>query len=141
MTRTAEREFVALDLETTGLSAAVDRVVEIGAVRFDARGVEIARFAQLVHPERLMSPSAQAVHGISDADLAGAPTARQVLPAFLEFLGAPGTSVLLAHNAAFDAAFLGRELSRAGMARPGYAVVDTLAPGASQATGTGLAPA
>jgi DNA polymerase III subunit epsilon len=127
MTRDAEQAFVALDLETTGLLAAVDRIVEFGAVRFDRRGVELGRFAQLVHPERPMSPSAQAVHGISDADLAGAPTARQVLPAFLDFLGAPGNSVMLAHNACFDAGFLGRELARAGIVRPGYAVVDTLA--------------
>lgn len=121
------RDFIAFDLETTGLLAAVDRVVEIGAVRFSADGTERGRFEQLVNPERPMAPAAQAIHGISDADLAAAPTAREVLPAFLEFLGAPGAAVLLAHNAWFDAGFLGRELSRAGHERSGDAVVDTLA--------------
>src|SRR5919112_2898940 len=100
------REYVAFDLETTGLVAQVDRVVEIGAIRFDASGRERGRFESLVNPERPMSPAAQAVHGISDADLAGAPSARDVLPGFLAFLGDPETTTLIAHNASFDASFL-----------------------------------
>src|ERR671911_2958101 len=101
MAEVTAREFVAFDLETTGLVAQVDRVVEIGAIRFDTSGRELARFESLVNPERPMSPAAQAVHGISDADLAGAPSARDVLPEFLEFLGHPETTAPLAHNAAF----------------------------------------
>src|SRR5438874_1510669 len=101
------QEWIAFDLETTGLVAEIDRVVEIGAVRFDASGHELGRFERLVDPERPMSPAAQAIHGISDADLAGAPTAREVLPEFLDFLGDPAMTALLAHNAAFDARFLG----------------------------------
>jgi DNA polymerase III epsilon subunit family exonuclease len=121
------REWIALDLETTGLVAEIDRVVEIGAVRFDASGREIGRFERLVDPERPMSPAAEAIHGISDADLVGAPTSRAVLPEFLDFLGDPSTTALLAHNAVFDAQFLGHELERAGLPRPGHAVIDTLA--------------
>jgi DNA polymerase III epsilon subunit family exonuclease len=121
------REWIAFDLETTGLVAEIDRVVEIGAVRFDPSGRELARFERLVDPERRMSPAAQAIHGISDADLAGAPPARAVLPEFLAFLGDPATTALLAHNAAFDARFLGQELARAGFPPPGHAVIDTLA--------------
>src|SRR3954463_4353669 len=100
------REWIAFDLETTGLVAEIDRVVEIGAVRFDASGRELGRFETLVHPGRPMSPAAQAIHGISDADLAGAAPACEVLPGFLEFLGEPSTTALLAHNSAFDARFL-----------------------------------
>src|SRR4051812_28905729 len=118
--------FVALDLETTGLLAETDRIVEIGAVRFDAGGRELERFERLVNPGRAMSPAAQAVHGLSDADLADSPPASVVLPEFLSFLGAPSGSILLAHNAAFDAGFLGRELSRLGRPAPGHSVVDTL---------------
>lgn len=121
------REFVALDLETTGLLAGSDRVVEVGAVRFDAGGVELGRFERLVNPGFAMPARARTVHGISDADLAGAATAAEVLPAFLEFLGDPATSTLLAHNAWFDAGFLGSELGRIGRPAPGHAVVDTLA--------------
>ena len=78
-------------------------------------------------PSGRCRPPPQAIHGISDADLAGAPRAREVLPEFLAFLGDPATAALLAHNAAFDAGFLGRELARARPDRPGHAVVDTLA--------------
>ena len=126
MAEVTAREFVAFDLETTGLVAQIDRVVEIGAVRFDASGRELGRFESLVNPERPMSPAAQAVHGISDADLAGAPPARDVLPGFLAFLGDPGSTTLLAHNASFDASFLGRELGRLGPTLPRHKVVDTL---------------
>jgi DNA polymerase III epsilon subunit family exonuclease len=120
-------QWIAFDVETTGLMAETDRIVEIGAVRFDASGREIGRFECLVHPERPMSPAAQAIHGISDADLAGAAPARVVLPEFLAFLGDPAQGALLAHNAAFDAGFLGHELARAGLPRPGHSVIDTLA--------------
>ena len=121
------RHYVAFDLETTGLVAEIDRVVEIGAVRFDASGREFGRFERLVHPERPMSPAAQAIHGISDADLADAKPARDVLPQFLRFLGDPRTTTLLAHNAAFDAGFLGRELALIDSDASEFAVVDTLA--------------
>ena len=124
--RTAEIEFVAFDLETTGLSDRHDRIVEIGAVRFSRQVTVIERFDQLVNPECPMPSAAQAVHGISDADLASAPPAREVLPRFLEFLGKSGTTVLVAHNASFDAGFLGRELSRAGHPLPDHPVFDTL---------------
>lgn len=121
------RQYVAFDLETTGLVAETDRVVEIGAVRFDASGRELGRFESLVHPERPMSPAAQAIHGISDADLAEAKPARDVLPLFLDYLGEARTTTLLAHNAAFDAGFLGRELALIGRDASEFAVVDTLA--------------
>jgi len=121
------RRFVALDLETTGLSAATDRIVEIGAVRFLETGQETGRYQSLVNPERPMSPGAYAIHGLSDDDLAGAPTAREVLPEFIEFLGNAGCSCLLAHNASFDAGFLGYELNRADLPLPAHFLFDTLA--------------
>jgi DNA polymerase III subunit epsilon len=120
-------EFVALDLETTGLFAGTDRIVEIGAVRFDASGQELGRFQRLVNPGQPMSPAAQAVHGLSDADLADQPLARAVLPEFVAFLGDRGSTGLMAHNARFDTGFIGRELGRLGLPMPGHAVFDTLA--------------
>lgn len=122
-----DADYVALDLETTGLMAQTERIVEIGAIRFDRQGTERGRFHTLVNPERSMPPGAQAVHGITDADLAGAPLVRDVLPEFFSFLGAPGEATLLAHNASFDARFLGFECKRMGISTPGHAIVDTLA--------------
>ena len=120
-------QYVAFDLETTGLVAETDRIVEIGAVGFDHAGRETGRFESLVYPERPMAPAAHAIHGISDGMLADAPPAGAILPEFLDFLGPSATTALVAHNASFDAGFLGRELERAGLPLPGHAVLDTLA--------------
>src|SRR3954452_15724605 len=92
------REFVAIDLETTGLSADADRIVEVGAARFDASGRDIGRFQALVNPRRPVSERARRIHGISDAELAVAPTSGTVLPAFLDWLGEAEGPTLLAHN-------------------------------------------
>lgn len=124
---TDRRTWVAFDLETTGLSPKDDRIVEVGAVRFDAEGRELAAFERLVNPLRPSGARARAIHGIDDAELALAPTADVVLPDFLDFLGDPGRTTLLAHNAGFDAGFLGAELARLARAMPGHGVVDTLA--------------
>ncbi len=121
------REFIALDLETTGLLAATDRIVEIAAVRFRDSGEVVDRFQSLVNPERPVSPGAYAVHGISDHELSQARTAREVLPEFLAFLGDPELFALVAHNASFDAGFLGSELKRAGLPVPAHSLYDTLA--------------
>jgi DNA polymerase III epsilon subunit family exonuclease len=119
--------FVAFDLETTGLSPLTDRIVEIGAVKFDASGQVFGEFERLVNPRRPSGAGALAVHGIADAELARAPTAEIILPEFLEFLGDPDRTTLLAHHASFDAGFLGHELARLGRPMPGHQVIDTLA--------------
>lgn len=119
-------EYVAFDLETTGLSPKMDRIVEIGAIRFGHDGRELGSFQSLVNPGRPSSPGARAVHGIDDAALVVAESAERVIPRFLEFLGTPERTTLLAHNAAFDAGFLGAELARLGQPWPEFKVVDTL---------------
>ena len=120
-------EFVAFDLETTGLSIAEDRIVEVAAVRFRRDGAVVATFERLVNPLRPAGSMANAIHGIDEADLRRAEVAASVLPAFVAFLGDPARSMLVAHHAAFDAGVLGRELIGAGLALPGHRVVDTLA--------------
>jgi DNA polymerase III subunit epsilon len=121
------RELIALDLETTGLWAAADRIVEIAAVRFCETGEILDTYQSLVNPERPVSPGAYAVHGISDLELGQAPRAIDVLPEFLTFLGDAECAALVAHNASFDAGFLGTELKRAGLGVPAHAMYDTLA--------------
>lgn len=120
-------EFVALDLETTGLFAGTDRIVEVGALRFNAAGQDLDEFDRLVNPGRPISPGAQRVHGISDADVALADPPAAVLADLLEFLGSSLDTQLIAHNARFDAGFLGHELMRCGLTRPGHRLIDTLA--------------
>ncbi len=120
-------QFVAFDLETTGLTPGTDRIIEIGAVRFDSAGVISAIFDRLVNPRRPSGPMARLIHGISDEVLATAETAERVLPEFMAFLGDPATTTVLAHHSLSDAGFLGNELIRAGMGLPDRSVVDTLA--------------
>ena len=123
----ATTDFVAFDLETTGLDPVTDRVVEIGAVRFAADGTARGVFESLVNPGRPSGPGALAVHGISDAELARAPDPGAVLPRFVAFLGPPGRTILVAHGATTDAGFLGAELARLGLPLPPHPVIDTLA--------------
>lgn len=80
-------EFVAFDLETTGLYPYCHRIAELGAVRFRSDGTELARYSQLVNPGRRMPPDATAIHGVTDAMLRHQLSLDEVLPEFLEFLG------------------------------------------------------
>lgn len=123
---TGDLEFIAFDLETTGLHPAFCRIVEFGAVRFRADGTELDRMQQLVDPCCPVPAQATAVHGITDRMLRGQPSVEQVLPRFLKFLGGP-ESVLLAHNAPFDLGFLSAAWDRLQTQVPEHPVVDTLA--------------
>ncbi len=104
-------EYVAFDLETTGLSSRTDTIIEIGAVRM-CEGKEIARYQTFVDPGRKLDKKIVELTGITDEMLSGAPKLEQVLPEFLEFVG---DSVLVAHNADFDVGFI-----RAACAKLGY---------------------
>jgi len=117
-----ETTFVVVDLETTGGSAKTDAITEIGAVK--VRGGEVlGEFATLVDPGRSIPPQITLLTGITDRMVGDAPTAGQVLPAFLEFIRG---SVLVAHNAGFDVGFLRVGCARLGLPWPSPAVVDTV---------------
>jgi len=98
--------FTAFDLETTGLSPSEHQIVEIGAVKFDKRGI-IARFSNLINPGSPMSKEASAVNHITDEMLKGKPSLEEVLPDFLHFIH--GT-ILVAHNTPFDCGFINEYL-------------------------------
>ena len=102
--------FTAIDLETTGLDSAKERIIEIGAVRF-VDGVEKDKFQRLVYPQKHLPEEIVRLTGITDTDLKNAPYAEEALPEFLEFIG---DDPLVAQNAPFDIGFLRNELSRLG---------------------------
>ncbi len=116
-------EFTAFDTETTGLDPETNRVVEIGAVRFDSRGV-IARYNALINPEMPMPEAATAVNNITDEMLADKPIMADVLPDFLRF---SRNSILIAHNAKFDLDHLNAELARLNKTGLTHTVIDTIA--------------
>ena len=94
--------FVAFDVETTGLDPRFDRIVEIGAVKFDKKGI-IARFSTLVNPGIPMPAEAARVNNITDRMLVDKPSLDEVYPDFQLFVR---NSVLTAHNAPFDLSFI-----------------------------------
>ena len=113
--------FVAFDTETTGLDPASGRIVEIGAVKFDRRGI-IARYNVLINPEMPMPEEAGKVNGITDAMLKDKPLIAAVFPDFFDFIG---TGVLVAHYAPFDINYVNAELKRLKKLSLTNKVVDT----------------
>jgi DNA polymerase III subunit epsilon len=112
---------VIFDFETTGLDTKHDRIIEIGAVKFQGRQ-EVARFDQLVHPGRTISQEITQVTGITNEMLLGQPPIEDVLPAFHDFLrGCVG----VAHNAEFDTKMMISESYRLGI-QCDYFIVCTL---------------
>jgi len=95
-------EFVAFDLETTGLLAHKDVIIEIGAVILK-NGEVVDTFQSFVQPNRRLDPKVIELTGITDAMVKDAPDISQVLPKFLEFCG---DRPLVAHNADFDVGFV-----------------------------------
>jgi len=100
--------FTAFDIETTGLDNRRDRIVELGAVKFNRHG-EIDRYCSLIDPGFPMPEEAGKVNNITDAMLAGQPSIQEALPAFLRFAA---DTIMLAHNAPFDCGFVNNNLSR-----------------------------
>lgn len=100
----AERVYIALDLETTGLDAARDSIIEIGAVKFAGDRL-LERYATLVNPQRPIPSRVTQITGIRDSDVKNAPTIDRVIPELLAFVTSDVAAVI-AHNAEFDLGFL-----------------------------------
>ncbi len=120
---------IVLDTETTGLSTAQGhRIIEIGCVELVDRRLTGREFHRFLNPDRDIDEGAEAVHGISRADLETAPRFHEVVDEFLEFVR---DAELVIHNAPFDVGFLDHELSLMEHPQPSIedhaAVLDTLA--------------
>ncbi len=97
-------ELVAIDLETTGLDAARDSIIEVGAVRMiDGKIVE--EYTQLVDPGFPIPALVTSITGIRSEDILGQPTFQSIVPALRSFIG---SAPIIGHNIGFDAAFLMR---------------------------------
>ena len=102
-------DYVLYDLETTGISANYDEVIEISAVKVRG-GKIIDEFSTLVNPGRTIPYGASAVNHIYDEMVADAPEFEEVLPLFLAFIG---NDILVGHNiASFDMKFLYRDFEK-----------------------------
>ncbi|MDO4749616.1 MAG: PolC-type DNA polymerase III [Eubacteriales bacterium] len=127
-----DTEFVAFDLETTGLDPRSERMTEIGAVILSG-GKIVRELRTFVNPGRPIPPEVVALTGITDRDVFDAPDEETALRLFLDFAG---DRPLAAHNAQFDLSFLQAAAERAGIVfDPPYA--DTLALSRSLLPGLG----
>lgn len=99
------KDFVCIDLETTGLTPKTNHIIEIGAVKVkDGRVADT--YSALVNPGRRLEQRIIDLTGIRDADLEGAPSIGEVLPDFLTF---EEELPLLGHSVLFDYSFLKKE--------------------------------
>ena len=119
--QTLDDTFVVFDIETTGFSAAEDRIIEIGAVKI-TDGAIVDRFSTFVNPEVPIPFEIQQLTHITDDMVLGAPKIEEALPAFLDFVG---ESALVAHNAGFDVGFIEQNCVRLGRSRT-FTSVDTV---------------
>ena len=114
-------EYVAFDLETTGLSSLHDTIIEIGAAIMKGNEV-LSTFQTFVDPHRPLQPKIVDLTGINDQMLAGQPDISEAMPKFLEYVG---SRPLCAHNADFDIGFVTAACEKLGLPfHPTY--VDTL---------------
>lgn len=114
--------FIVADIETTGLSFDSDEIIEIGAVKI-VGGTITDSFGAFIKPTKPISANIVKLTGITGEMVKDALDLKQVMPSFLEFLG---DGVFVAHNASFDAGFIGRDCMRLGITF-NNPVLDTLA--------------
>jgi DNA polymerase III epsilon subunit family exonuclease len=115
-------KFVALDVETTGLKASSQRIIEIALVRFED-GIETARIDRLVNPNRRIPAYISKLTGLRDDDVEDAAPFADLAEEVVEFIG---DSPLVGHNVSFDIGFVNAELQRARIGKLVNESIDTL---------------
>jgi DNA polymerase-3 subunit epsilon len=106
------RPIVFLDLETTGLNLAADRIVEIALLKVDQEGKKVVK-RKLINPEKPIPAEVSAIHGITDDMVRDAPTFRQIANEVKQFL--EGADLGGYNSNKFDWPLLMEEFLRAGL--------------------------
>ncbi|MCL1630849.1 PolC-type DNA polymerase III [Sporolactobacillus sp. CPB3-1] len=114
--------YVVFDVETTGLSAVYDTIIEFAAVKMK-NGEVLEKFDQFINPHRALPQKIIELTSITDEMLKDAPDEPQVIEAFRAFAG---EAILVAHNATFDMGFLNTAYQRLGYDKADNPVIDTL---------------
>lgn len=114
--------FIAFDTETTGLNSNSDRIIEIGAVKFDKTGI-LDKFETLVNPQKAIPAECSEINHITNEMIKDAPLTQKALKDFSDFIK---DGILIAHNATFDLNFLNEELERAKLPLIKNKALDTL---------------
>lgn len=115
-------EFVAIDIETTGLNPTCDEIIEVSAVRY-RNGHEVEAYETFVKPTRPLSAFITLFNGITNDMVADAPAVGKIMPPLRAFIG---DSVLLGHNVHFDINFLYDAIEDAGAPHLSNDFIDTM---------------
>ncbi|MBP3059528.1 DNA polymerase III subunit alpha [Texas Phoenix palm phytoplasma] len=118
-----KNSYVVFDLETTGLSKNIDKIIELSAVKIENGKITDECFNQLINPEIDLSQKIIDLTGIQNDDLKNKPTIEKVFPKFLEFIEG---YTLVAHNAFFDIGFLEEVSKKLNFNFNATPVIDTL---------------
>ncbi|SEN57333.1 DNA polymerase-3 subunit alpha [Amphibacillus marinus] len=114
--------YVVFDVETTGLSAVYDTIIELAAVKV-RDGDIVDRFERFANPHKPLSQTIKDLTGITDDMVKDAPEVKDVLAEFREWMG---DDILVAHNASFDIGFINQGFKQHGVEKATNPVIDTL---------------
>ncbi|AIF43728.1 PolC-type DNA polymerase III [Virgibacillus sp. SK37] len=114
--------YVVFDVETTGLSAVYDTIIELAGVKIH-QGEIVDRFESFANPHHPLSQTTTDLTGITDEMVMNAPEVSEVLKDFREWMG---DCILVAHNASFDMGFLNQGFEKINFPKADNAVIDTL---------------
>jgi len=118
----SEATYVVFDVETTGLSAIYNDLIQVAASKM-YKGNVIAEFDEFINPGHPLSAFTTELTGITDDHVKNAKPLEQVLQEFQEFCK---NTVLVAHNATFDVGFMNANYDRHGLPKISQPVIDTL---------------
>lgn len=102
LTKDKETNFVAIDVETTGLSPVYNELIEISAIKYE-KAKKKDTFSTLIKPKKEISDTITNITGITNEMVKNAPNIEQVMPKLIDFIG---EYPIVAHNANFDYSFL-----------------------------------
>lgn len=117
-----DSEYVVFDVETTGLSAIYDKVIELSAVKM-VKGNVIAEFEQFIDPGFHLSETTTNLTSITDDMVRGSKSEKEVFSMFREFYG---DAILVGHNVTFDLGFMNTGYERHDMPTITNPVIDTM---------------
>lgn len=115
-------DYVIFDIETTGLSSSRDEIIEIAAIKVRDNKI-VDRFNRLVKPDARIDEFITELTGITNEMVADAPSIKQVLPEFMDFIG---NGFLMGHNVNFDINFVYDMLEKNGLGVLKNDFVDTM---------------
>ena len=116
-----DSDYVVFDIETTGFSAEINNIIEIGAVKV-SNGKIVDKYSTFVNPKEPIPAKIEELTHINDKMVESYPTIDVILPQFLEFCK---DCIMVAHNADFDMSFIINKSEKLGIYNE-YTIVDTV---------------